>query len=112
MTSPLLHLGFPSIQMPEIILILVIVLIIFGPKSLPSLGRALGNGLREFKRASNKLSNAWTDAVEEEEAKQRMDEEGGAQGEPRQIESKPRYAASTPKDTVATSQSAPPEEKH
>jgi sec-independent protein translocase protein TatA len=33
----------------EIVIILVIVLIIFGPKRLPDLGRSLGNGMREFK---------------------------------------------------------------
>ena len=33
----------------ELIIVLVIVLIIFGPKRLPSLGRSLGGGLREFK---------------------------------------------------------------
>jgi sec-independent protein translocase protein TatA len=33
----------------EIIVILVIVLVIFGPKRLPDLGRSLGRGMREFK---------------------------------------------------------------
>jgi sec-independent protein translocase protein TatA len=33
----------------EIIIILVIVLVIFGPKRLPDLGRSLGRGMREFK---------------------------------------------------------------
>ena len=33
----------------ELIIVLVIVLIIFGPKKLPQLGRSLGGGLREFK---------------------------------------------------------------
>jgi sec-independent protein translocase protein TatA len=33
----------------EIVIILVIVLIIFGPKRLPDLGRSLGRGMREFK---------------------------------------------------------------
>jgi len=33
----------------ELVVILVIVLIVFGPKRLPDLGRSLGNGMREFK---------------------------------------------------------------
>jgi sec-independent protein translocase protein TatA len=33
----------------ELIIVLVIVLLIFGPKRLPSLGRSLGSGMREFK---------------------------------------------------------------
>ncbi len=39
----------PNIGPTELIIVLVIVLIIFGPKRLPSLGRSLGGGLREFK---------------------------------------------------------------
>jgi TatA/E family protein of Tat protein translocase len=39
----------------EIILILVIALIVFGPKRLPEIGRAIGKSLREFRRASDDL---------------------------------------------------------
>jgi sec-independent protein translocase protein TatA len=39
----------PNIGAPEIAIILVIVLLIFGPKRLPDLGRSLGRGMREFK---------------------------------------------------------------
>ncbi len=38
-----------NIGLPEIIIVLVLVLIIFGPKRLPELGRSLGNGIREFR---------------------------------------------------------------
>ena len=41
----------------ELLIILAIVLVIFGPKALPQLGRAVGGALREFKSASNKLSD-------------------------------------------------------
>ncbi len=37
------------IGIPELILILVVLLVIFGPKRLPGLGRSLGSGMREFK---------------------------------------------------------------
>ncbi len=40
---------FQSIGPTELIIVLVIVLVIFGPKRLPSLGRQLGSGMREFK---------------------------------------------------------------
>ena len=46
---------FGSIGMPELMIILVIALIIFGPRKLPELGRSLGRSLKEFKRASNEL---------------------------------------------------------
>ena len=38
-----------GIGLPEILIVLVIVLVIFGPKRLPDLGRSLGSGMREFK---------------------------------------------------------------
>ncbi len=41
--------------MPEIIFILVLALLIFGPKRLPQVGRTLGRGLREFRQATNDL---------------------------------------------------------
>jgi sec-independent protein translocase protein TatA len=39
----------PNIGPAELIIVLVIVLVIFGPKRLPGLGRSLGSGMREFK---------------------------------------------------------------
>jgi sec-independent protein translocase protein TatA len=39
----------PSIGAPELIVILVIALIVLGPKRLPDAGRAMGRGIREFK---------------------------------------------------------------
>ncbi|MCK2005853.1 twin-arginine translocase TatA/TatE family subunit [[Brevibacterium] frigoritolerans] len=44
-----------SIGIPGLILILVIALIIFGPSKLPEIGRAVGNTLKEFKKATNDL---------------------------------------------------------
>lgn len=41
-----------SIGMPELILIFLIALIVFGPKKLPEIGKSLGKGLAEFKKAS------------------------------------------------------------
>jgi sec-independent protein translocase protein TatA len=41
----------PNIGPLELIVVLVIVLLIFGPKRLPSLGRQLGSGMREFKES-------------------------------------------------------------
>jgi sec-independent protein translocase protein TatA len=39
----------PSIGFPELLVILVIALIVLGPKKLPEAGRAMGKGMREFK---------------------------------------------------------------
>lgn len=46
---------FQNIGIPGLILILVIALIIFGPSKLPEIGRAFGNTLKEFKKATNGL---------------------------------------------------------
>jgi sec-independent protein translocase protein TatA len=40
-----------GIGLPEVLLVLAIVLIIFGPKRLPALGRSLGSGMRNFKES-------------------------------------------------------------
>ncbi len=39
------------VSIPEIILLLVVVLLIFGPKRVPEIGRSLGKGMREFKQS-------------------------------------------------------------
>ncbi len=58
-----------NIGIPGLILILVIALIIFGPSKLPEIGRAFGNTLKEFKKATNDLVNgeAQQDAQPKEE---------------------------------------------
>ena len=56
-----------SIGMPELIIIFVIALIIFGPRKLPELGRSLGKSLNEFKRASNELKNTLDEEIRIEE---------------------------------------------
>lgn len=43
---------FPNLGMSELILILVIALVVFGPRKLPEIGRSLGRTLNEFRRAS------------------------------------------------------------
>lgn len=47
-----------GIGFPELILILIIGLVIFGPGKLPEIGRAIGKGLQEFKKASSDFSNS------------------------------------------------------
>ena len=64
---------FGPIGMPELMVIMAIALIIFGPRKLPELGRSLGKSLGEFKRASNELRNTLDDEIriEEQRADQR-----------------------------------------
>jgi sec-independent protein translocase protein TatA len=61
---------FGSIGMPELIIILVIALIIFGPRKLPELGRSLGRSIGEFKKASNELRSTLEEEIRVEEQKE------------------------------------------
>lgn len=64
---------FGSIGMPELVIILVIALIIFGPRKLPELGKSLGKSINEFKKASTELQNTLEREIETEERKERED---------------------------------------
>ncbi|MEQ2528494.1 twin-arginine translocase TatA/TatE family subunit [Robertmurraya yapensis] len=55
-----------NIGVPGLILILVLALIIFGPKKLPEIGRAFGQTLREFKKSTRELTSDVVEEFEEE----------------------------------------------
>jgi TatA/E family protein of Tat protein translocase len=61
---------FPSLGFPELMIIMVIALIIFGPRKLPELGRSLGKSIGEFKRASNELKTTLEEEIRLEEVKE------------------------------------------
>jgi sec-independent protein translocase protein TatA len=48
----------PTIGAPELIIVLVIVLILFGPGRLPDIGNAIGKGIREFRKASSEIEES------------------------------------------------------
>jgi len=76
-----------SIGFPELLVIFVIALIVFGPRRLPEIGKALGQGINEFKRASKDLQT-------------RLEEE---------IEQDPRASASTTAPPEAAAAANPPQ---
>ena len=84
---------FGSLGLPELVVIFVIALIVFGPRKLPELGRSLGKSINEFKKASNDLRNTLDEEV-------RMDERRTAAAAP---------ALASPADAATTASTAVPE---
>ena len=64
---------FGSLGMPELIVIFVIALIIFGPRKLPELGRSLGKSIAEFKKASNELKSTLEEEIRLEETRSNLE---------------------------------------
>lgn len=59
---------FSNIGMPEILIILVVVLLLFGAKRLPEIGSSMGKGIREFKKSINDMNRSVTEIDREERA--------------------------------------------
>jgi sec-independent protein translocase protein TatA len=73
---------FGPIGMPELIVIMVLALIIFGPRKLPELGRSLGRSLNEFKKASNELKHTLDEEIRVEEQRT-VEQQRAADAQPR-----------------------------
>jgi sec-independent protein translocase protein TatA len=58
----------PHIGVPELILVLAVTLIIFGPGKLPDLGKAVGRTIKEFRRSSSEIMDEAGTAAEGAEA--------------------------------------------
>jgi Tat protein translocase TatB subunit len=66
---------FGTLGGPEILLLLVLALIVFGPRKLPEIGKSMGKMLAEFRRASNDFRRTIEDEVEAEKMREAMAEE-------------------------------------
>lgn len=58
---------FGSLGLPELVLIFIVALLLFGPRKLPEIGRTVGKALGEFRRASNDLKRTLEDEVAAED---------------------------------------------
>jgi sec-independent protein translocase protein TatA len=88
------------IGFPELLIILVVALIVFGPRKLPELGRSLGKSLSEFKRASNELRSTLEEEV-------RLDEQKARTPAP-QTPGKPDAGVARTEKTTPVDQEPPP----
>lgn len=55
-------MGLGNLGFPEILLILLVVLLLFGAKRIPEIAGSMGKGIREFKRSINDATREVTDA--------------------------------------------------
>jgi sec-independent protein translocase protein TatB len=86
-----------DLGMPELLFIMFLALIIFGPAQLPKIGRQLGKALGDFKRASNEFKNQLEDEVNQLELQQMKEE------------AKKTLSLDPPEGTVAKGSAAPAE---
>jgi TatA/E family protein of Tat protein translocase len=66
-----------GLGMPEVVLILVIALVVFGPRKLPELGKSLGQAMSQFRRASEDFKRTWEQEVEIEKVRKTDTASGG-----------------------------------
>jgi TatA/E family protein of Tat protein translocase len=63
---------FGPLGVPEVLFILVLALLVFGPRKLPELGRTLGRAMGEFRKASTELKRSFNAEIALEEEKERQ----------------------------------------
>lgn len=63
-----------NLGMPELLMIMVLALLLFGPKKLPEIGKSVGKALGEFKRASNDLKRTIEDEMEKASSAVKIDD--------------------------------------
>ena len=86
----------------EIFVIFLIALLVFGPKKLPELGKSLGRGIREFKRATEDLKQNWEEHI--------RDAETGVKDIYADVDSDPSTTGPVFKEETSASQSPAPSE--
>jgi sec-independent protein translocase protein TatA len=60
---------FGSIGLQEMVVIMALALLVFGPKKLPEIGRTLGKALREFKKSTEEIKDKFEEQIRVDEFK-------------------------------------------
>ena len=76
---------FSQIGMPEILVVLVIALLVFGAKRLPEMGSSLGKGIREFKRSLTDVRESIDTPDEQTKTPRTLDGPAARDGEPKKL---------------------------
>ncbi len=99
---------FGPIGMPELIIIFIIALIVFGPRKLPELGKSLGRSIAEFKRASNELRHTLEEEIRLEETKPQSLRDDEAKDETKKDEPAPESKVAVATDASQDKDEATP----
>jgi sec-independent protein translocase protein TatB len=86
-----------GIGMPELIIIMVIALIVIGPKKLPDLAKAIGKGMTEFKKATQEIKGSLNLEEELREAKEDIIDSVSGLNKPMDLEHQRPAEVETPK---------------
>lgn len=73
--------GLLNIGPWELVLILVVMLIVFGPGKLPEVAQSLGKAMREFRKASSNAQRVWDDMIKEEPAEPTQSDQGSQEAQ-------------------------------
>jgi TatA/E family protein of Tat protein translocase len=104
-----------GIGFQEMLIILVVVLIFFGPKRLPDLAKSLGKGIAEFKKASEEVRKGIEDAVKEESVEEApkppedLSAYGKAPGSAPAPEGRAKHEPAPPTEVPVPTSGAPPD---
>ena len=100
---------FEGLGTSELLLILVVALVLFGPRKLPQLSRSLGKSLANFKRASEDFKQTWEKEVAREGAIKEAFVGESVLPEDRSILNEPRDRS---REVLEASEGAPPDQTH
>jgi sec-independent protein translocase protein TatA len=97
-----------GIGMPELMVILVVALVVLGPKRLPEIARALGKGLAEFRRATSEINDELQKAQRAVEAEARAAETARREADAARREAARKTATTTPTEGPAIAKNDEP----